>query len=105
MTLGGAILTPVCFQVFDRIITYQDVKQGKPAPDIFLKAAERAGMAPVQCLVVEDSITGVTAGVAANMRTIGFVGTHDEPESHSTSLKAIGAAEIILGMRELLHHL
>ena len=90
---------------FDRIITYQDVKQGKPAPDIFLKAAERAGMAPVQCLVVEDSITGVTAGVAANMRTIGFVGTHCEPESHSTSLKAIGAAEIILGMRELLHHL
>ena len=46
---------------FDAISTYQDVKHGKPAPDVFLKAAERAGMAPVQCLVVEDSITGVTA--------------------------------------------
>ncbi len=90
---------------FDAITTYQDVKNGKPAPDVFLKAAERAGMAPIQCLVVEDSFTGVTAAVAANIRTIGFVGTHQEPLAHSSLLKSHGAAVTIQTMDELLHHL
>ena len=90
---------------FDRIITYQDVKKGKPAPDVFVKAAERAGMAPVQCLVVEDSETGVTAAVAAKIRTVGFTGTHSEPSRHAAALKSLGASEIISEMSELLHHL
>ena len=90
---------------FDAISTYQDVKHGKPAPDIFLKAAERAGMAPIQCVVVEDSVTGVTSAVAANIRTLGFVGTHAEPQAHADVLKSFGAAATIQSMAELLHHL
>jgi HAD superfamily hydrolase (TIGR01509 family) len=90
---------------FDAVTTYQDVKHGKPAPDVFLKAAERAGMAPIQCLVVEDSFTGVTSAVAARIRTIGFVGTHQDPESHASLLKSHGAAVSIQAMSELLHHL
>ena len=90
---------------FDAITTYQDVKHGKPAPDIFLKAAERAGMAPIQCLVLEDSVTGVTSAVAAHIRTIGFVGTHQDPVAHANVLKSHGAAATIQSMAELLHHL
>ena len=90
---------------FDAISTYQDVKHGKPAPDVFLKAAERAGMAPVQCLVVEDSITGVTAALAANIRTYGFVGTHQQPAVHAEALKSLGVAVTLQTMAELLHHI
>jgi beta-phosphoglucomutase-like phosphatase (HAD superfamily) len=43
------------------------VAQGKPAPDVFLKAAEKNNHAPGRCIVVEDSIFGVQAGVAAGM--------------------------------------
>ncbi len=50
---------------FDRIVSYEDVRQGKPAPDIFLAAAQLAGVAIAECVVVEDSITGVTAAKAA----------------------------------------
>lgn len=87
---------------FDRIVTYQDVKEGKPAPDIFLKAAKLSGAAIDECLVVEDSITGTTAAVAAGIRTIGFTGTHGHPETHARDLQAAGAAKVIAEMKELL---
>jgi HAD superfamily hydrolase (TIGR01509 family) len=90
---------------FDAMTSYQDVKHGKPAPDVFLKAAERAGMAPIQCLVVEDSVTGVTSAVAAKIRTIGFVGTHATPLAHAEVLKNHGATATIETMQQLLHHL
>ncbi len=57
-----------------RIHSSQDVVRGKPAPDLFLHAAAHAGVAPVDCVVVEDSVPGVTAGVAAGMRVLGFAG-------------------------------
>lgn len=50
----------------------QEVKHGKPAPDIFLLAAEKLGVEPGNCLVIEDSTAGVTAGMAAGMLTIGY---------------------------------
>lgn len=86
---------------FDAITTYEDVARGKPAPDVFQLAARRAGHAAAQCLVVEDSATGVTAGVAAGIATIGFVGTHHEPEHQSAALRAAGAAHIIGSITEL----
>ena len=51
-----------------------EVKHGKPAPDLFKNAAKIMGFHPAQCIVVEDSIAGVEAGVAASMFTIGFIG-------------------------------
>jgi HAD superfamily hydrolase (TIGR01509 family) len=55
---------------FELIVTRDDVEQGKPAPDIFLTAAQGLGVAPSDCLVYEDSDEGITAAHAAGMRVI-----------------------------------
>ncbi|MEU9412097.1 HAD family hydrolase [Streptomyces sp. NPDC048281] len=55
-----------------RIFSSQDVGRGKPAPDLFLYAAERMGVVPERCVVVEDSPLGVQAAVAAGMDVYGF---------------------------------
>ncbi|MFF4276479.1 HAD family hydrolase [Streptomyces sp. NPDC001536] len=55
-----------------RVFSSQDVGRGKPAPDLFLYAAERMGVAPERCVVVEDSPLGVQAAVAAGMDVYGF---------------------------------
>jgi beta-phosphoglucomutase family hydrolase len=53
--------------LFDTIITPRDVRQGKPAPDMFLLAAQRMGVRPEDCLVFEDGMSGVRAAEAAGM--------------------------------------
>ncbi|OIJ63221.1 HAD family hydrolase [Streptomyces mangrovisoli] len=55
-----------------RVFSSQDVGRGKPAPDLFLYAAERMGVAPERCAVVEDSPLGVQAAVAAGMDVYGY---------------------------------
>lgn len=57
---------------FQSIISGNDVKQGKPNPEIFLKAAESIHLAPECCVVIEDSYNGVMAAKNANMKCIGF---------------------------------
>jgi HAD superfamily hydrolase (TIGR01509 family) len=57
-----------------RIYSADDVEHGKPAPDVFLFAAEHMGVAPNRCAVIEDSISGVEAGVAAAMSVFAFSG-------------------------------
>ena len=53
---------------FDCIMTGCDVERGKPAPDIYLKVAERLGVEPSKCLVFEDIIPGIQAGKSAGMK-------------------------------------
>jgi beta-phosphoglucomutase-like phosphatase (HAD superfamily) len=55
---------------FDSIITGEDVVHKKPAPDIYLRAAESLGLKPEECLVVEDAVSGVRAGKAAGCRCL-----------------------------------
>jgi beta-phosphoglucomutase-like phosphatase (HAD superfamily) len=55
-----------------RIFSSEDVRHGKPAPDLFLHAAATMGVKPVECVVVEDSPLGVTAANAAGMKVFGF---------------------------------
>lgn len=55
-----------------RIYSREDVPTPKPAPDIYLHAARIAGVAPVRCVVIEDSPNGATAGKAAGMYTLGY---------------------------------
>lgn len=74
----------------------EDVENGKPAPDLYLKAAEALNVAPEDCLVIEDSIAGITAGRAAGMRVLAFSETLDEKMQ-----KAAGATECFNTMKEL----
>ena len=62
-------------QYFDgRVFTSSEVKNGKPAPDLFLHAAKKMGVSPENCLVIEDSNAGIRAGLAAKMHVIRYVG-------------------------------
>ena len=77
------------------------VARGKPAPDLFLYAAQQLAAAPDRCLVIEDSPLGIEAAIAAGMTAIGFCGgSHCGPEQ-GDRLLARGAALIIADMREL----
>ena len=63
------------FDGFDgRIFSVDQVEHGKPAPDVFLFAAAQMGAAPDRCAVVEDSVSGVTAALAAEMTAFAFAG-------------------------------
>ena len=71
------------------------VKRGKPAPDLYLYAAEKLGEKPENCLVIEDSPRGVEAGVAAGMSVIGFTGAAHVDEDHAALLIAAGATDVV----------
>ena len=58
-------------ECFDAVVTGDEVARGKPDPDVFLLAAQRLGIAPQHCLVVEDAPAGVAAAHAAGMRAVG----------------------------------
>lgn len=68
------------------------VKRGKPAPDIFLHAAEKMGADPAHCAVIEDSPLGVEGAVAAGMTAIGYTGGGHTYAGHGEKLLARGAA-------------
>jgi beta-phosphoglucomutase family hydrolase len=57
-------------------VSAEEVPHGKPAPDVFLRAAEKLGVAPARSVVVEDAAVGVEAGRRGGMRTIGITGAH-----------------------------
>ncbi|NBC13207.1 MAG: HAD-IA family hydrolase [Gammaproteobacteria bacterium] len=68
------------------------VARGKPAPDLFLHAARGMGIDPASCVVVEDSVAGVTAAAAAGMTVIGFTGgSHLDHATHGPALAEAGA--------------
>jgi beta-phosphoglucomutase len=76
--------------LFAAVVTGFDIERGKPAPDCFLLAAQRAGVEPSHCAVVEDAPVGIEASLAAGMKPIGVVGTHP-PER----LRAAGAVCVV----------
>ncbi|GJE18375.1 HAD family hydrolase [Methylobacterium marchantiae] len=78
-----------------RIFSATMVSRGKPAPDLFLHAAAEMGFAPARCLVVEDSVPGVTAARAAGMRVLGFTGGgHWVHDPTGADLIAAGAERV-----------
>jgi HAD superfamily hydrolase (TIGR01509 family) len=117
----AAIMLPVCVAssgppekistslnhvgLYDRfaphIFSAVQVKNGKPAPDLFLFAAEQMQTSPARCLVIEDSVAGVTGGRAAGMTVLGFHGgSHCRPNT-ADALRAAGAAVTFDDMRQL----
>lgn len=88
--------------VFDpHVYSASQVARGKPAPDVFLFAAAQAGADPADCLVIEDSVAGVTAALAAGMRVLGFTGGLHTYPGHAERLREAGALEIVTHMRDL----
>jgi HAD superfamily hydrolase (TIGR01509 family) len=78
------------------------VARGKPAPDLFLHAAERMGYPPAACLVVEDSPAGIVAAQAAGMRVVAFIGgSHASTDAHRAAIAALGPDAVIDDMRAL----
>lgn len=74
------------------------VKNGKPAPDLFLHAAATMQAAPADCIVIEDSIPGVAAARAAGMQVIGFVGGSHAGPDLGARLRAAGAVHVMTDM-------
>ncbi|SDB64684.1 HAD family hydrolase [Belnapia rosea] len=69
-----------------RLFSFEDVARPKPAPDMYLAAAAACGAAPGDCVVVEDSLLGAKAGIAAGCRVLGFT-----RETDAAVLAAVGA--------------
>ncbi|KYG20879.1 hydrolase [Bradyrhizobium sp. AT1] len=87
--------------VGDRIYTAQMVRHGKPAPDLFLLAAERMGIQPARTLVIEDSVSGVEAGKAAGMTVWGFIGgSHYRGRDGRAILSGAGADRVFARMSD-----
>jgi HAD superfamily hydrolase (TIGR01509 family) len=83
-----------------RIFSGHELPRSKPAPDVYLAAARAVNVAPHRCLAVEDTVTGVTAGVAAGAAVYGYSppeAGHDAPDA----LRRAGAREIFTRMQDL----
>lgn len=88
------------------LFSSHQVANGKPAPDLFLFAADRMGADPARCVVVEDSVAGIMAAKAAGMRVIGFVGaSHAGGGAYRDAIAAAGPDRIAEGHAETLDHL
>lgn len=83
------------------IFTATQVRHGKPAPDLYLFAATKMAVAPENCVVIEDSALGVTAGRAAGMKVIGFTGGAHAIGDAARHLASAGAHRIVSSMTEL----
>ena len=75
---------------FKHIQSAEDLKYGKPHPEVFLKCAEAIDATPNECLVIEDSVNGIISAKAAGMNVIGV------PEEHNINIQKFCIADIIL---------
>jgi len=83
-----------------RIFSGHETPRSKPAPDVYLAAAAALGVAPARCAVVEDTVTGATAGVAAGATVFGY-SPGGLGHSSAQALRAVGVAEIFTDMAAL----
>ena len=83
-------------ELFDAAVFDEDIEHHKPAPDVYLVAADHLGVEPTRCVAVEDSFNGVRSGAAAGMRTI-MVPDYNEPTPEIRAL----CAEVLTTLHEL----
>jgi HAD superfamily hydrolase (TIGR01509 family) len=94
-----------CAGLYDALVPHifsaTQVRNGKPAPDLFLFAAEQMKVPPARCVVIEDSVPGITGARAAGMTVLGFYGgSHCRP-GYAATLRAAGATVTFDDMRQL----
>jgi HAD superfamily hydrolase (TIGR01509 family) len=83
------------------LFSAESVARGKPHPDLFLHAAEAMGADPTECVVVEDTPSGVAAGMAAGMRVLGYAADSDETALRMAGaeiIRSIGEVPVLLGL-------
>jgi len=81
-------------EYFKAVVHCGDVSRGKPAPDTFLKAAEKLGLAPVCCVVVEDAVPGVAAARAAGMAVVAVTNSRSREELDQADIVVDSLAEL-----------
>ncbi len=81
---------------FENVTTGEEVINPKPSPDIFLLASEKIGVEPVDCLVIEDSLTGITAAKEAGMKVVAISGDENADLLENADLVVAGFSEITL---------
>jgi beta-phosphoglucomutase len=79
---------------FDDYVTGEEIKEGKPAPDTFLKAAKKLSIPARKCIVVEDAVAGVQAGKAAGMAVVAVTNTTDRAKLSQADLVVDSLAEL-----------
>lgn len=84
-----------------RLFSAAGFARGKPHPDIYLHAAERLGLAPASCLVIEDHPVGVAAGAAAGMTVIALLAASHIRDGHADRVRAAGARHVARDYREV----
>lgn len=97
----GLAVTGLFERLYPHIFCAKLVKRGKPAPDLFLYAAEKMGVLPQNTVVIEDSVAGVTGAHAAGMDVIGFLGGSHHDSGSADRLRAAGARRIAHSMEEV----
>jgi HAD superfamily hydrolase (TIGR01509 family) len=80
---------------FEHRFSGHDIERGKPHPDLFLLAASTLGVPAAECVVIEDSVMGVTAGKAAGMLTIGLCAGGHIIDGHAQRLEGAGADHVV----------
>jgi HAD superfamily hydrolase (TIGR01509 family) len=80
---------------FQTLTSGDQVEHGKPAPDVYLLAAERIGVLPKNCLVIEDSLNGVLAAKAAGMQCIAIPCQATKHQDHTKADKILGTLEAL----------
>ena len=83
------------------VFSADQVARGKPEPDLFLAAAHALGAAPARSIVIEDSLLGIQAALAAGMQAIGFAGASHATDQLAERLAQAGAAIVIRAMSDL----
>jgi beta-phosphoglucomutase-like phosphatase (HAD superfamily) len=78
------------------MVASEDVNHGKPEPEVFLKAAARIELEPGRCIVIEDTVHGIQAGLAGGMWTVGVATSHPGPV-----LEEAGAHRVVRRLNQL----
>jgi beta-phosphoglucomutase family hydrolase len=88
-----------CFQA---IVSGKDVTEGKPSPQAFLLAAQKVGVEPPNCIVIEDAIAGIAAAKGAGMRCLAVTGTHPRESLAGADLIVDSLEEVTVNDLEML---